>query len=107
MLTLGIGSGWVANLGTECQPSLLYLWEKNHFEHPLPVEDLVRPACECSGSKWPLRFRVCSYWFELKGVKAIIVIVPSIEFAATWLKHRLYVYSSSKQGKYLSRRLDL
>ena len=78
MALLGTGSIWVADLGTESQLSLLLLKEKNHFWHPLPIEDLVRPDRKCSGSIQPLRIGIYSYCFEQKGVKAIVV--PSIAF---------------------------
>ena len=92
---------------TESQPSLLQLHEKKHFGHPLPVEDLIRLSCKCSSSTRLLRFGIFLHWFKVKGMRVIIVVVPSIAFAKTKLKHRLYFHSFLKQGKYLSRGLEL
>ena len=40
-------------------------------------------------------------------MRAIVIVVPSIAFVATWLKHRLYMHSPSEQGKYINKRLEL
>ena len=92
MTPLGTKSVWVADLGIESHLGLLLLLQKNYFRHPIPVDNLKKPACECSSSTRLLNFGICPHWFVLKGVKAIGVPVPSITFVAIGLKHRLYVH---------------
>ena len=36
----------------------------------------------------------------------IVVVVLSIVFVTPWLEHRLYMHSSSEQGKYFNRGAD-